>query len=96
MTRIGNGGAVVSEKTRLTVTIYGNNYTIVGGESPEYIRTLAGFVDETMHRIAQENTRLDTNKLAVLSALNIADDYFRLREKYDELEKRLKNKKRGR
>lgn len=80
---------VGEEKNRLTVSIYGQSYTIVGGESSEYIRTLAGFVEEKMHRIARDNTRLDTAKLAILSAINIADDYFRLRQKYEELEKRL-------
>jgi cell division protein ZapA len=84
---------VSEEKNRLTVSIYGKNYTIVGDESPEYMRTLAGYVDEVMHRVGQGNTRLDTSKLAILTALNIANDYFRLRQKYEELENKLKNGK---
>ena len=81
------------EKTRLTVSIYGQNYTIVGKESSEYIRTLAGYVEEKMHRIAQDNDRLDTGRLAILTALNIADDYFRLRQKVEELEKQIEKDK---
>ena len=84
---------VGEEKTRLTVSIYGKNYTIVGDESSEYIRTLAGYVEEKMHRIAQGNARLDTGRLAILSAINIADDYFRLRQKVEELEKQLEKDK---
>lgn len=84
---------VGEEKTRLTVSIYGKNYTIVGDESSEYIRTLAGYVEEKMHQIAQGNARLDTGRLAILSAINIADDYFRLRQKVEELEKQLEKDK---
>lgn len=84
---------VSDQKNRLTVSIFGQNYTIVSEESPEYMRTLAGFVDETMHRVGEGNARLDTTKLAILSALNIADDYFRLKHKYEELEKQLEKDK---
>ena len=84
------------EKNRLTVSIYGQDYTIVSEESPEYVRTLAGFIDESMHRVGRENTRLDTTRLAILSALNIADDYFRLRQKYEELEKQIEKDDKGR
>lgn len=83
---------VGQDKNRLTVSIYGQNYTIVGNESSEYIRTLAGIVEEKMHRVGQGNARLDTVKLAILSAINIADDYFRLLQKVEELEKRLEEK----
>lgn len=85
-----------NEKNRLTVSIYGQSYTLVGNASPEYMRMLAGYVDETMHRIGQGNDRLDTMKIAVLSAVNIADEYFRLKEKYDELERRQKKDRRKR
>lgn len=83
---------VGQDKNRLTVSIYGQNYTIVGNESSEYIRTLAGIVEEKMHRVGQGNARLDTVKLAILSAINIADDYYRLLQKVEELEKRLEEK----
>lgn len=53
------------------------------------MRMVAGYVDDKMRKIASANPRLDTNKLAVLAALNMADEYFRLRLEYEELIKLL-------
>lgn len=73
------------EKNRQTVTIYGQTYTIVGIESPEYIRMLADYVDEMMHRITKDSNRLGTARLAVLTAVNLADELFRLQKEHEEL-----------
>jgi cell division protein ZapA len=53
------------------------------------MRMVAGYVDDKMRQISAANPRLDTNKLAVLAALNMADEYFRLRMEYEELIKLL-------
>ena len=87
---------VSEEKNRLNVSIYGQSYKLVGRESPEYMRMIAGYVDDSMHRIGRGNPRLDMGKLAVLTAVNIADEYFRLRQKYEELEKKIGKNKRHR
>ncbi|GBF12437.1 cell division protein ZapA [Tepidibacillus infernus] len=73
------------QKNRLPVMIYGQQYKIVGKASSNYMRMVAGYVDERMKQIADSNPRLDTTKIAVLTAVNIADEYFRLKQEYDEL-----------
>ncbi|GAB7388393.1 cell division protein ZapA [Bacillaceae bacterium] len=70
---------------RLTVEIYGQQYKIVGKASISHMRAVAGYVDDKMRHIAETNPRLDTMKLAVLSAVNIADEYFRLKKEYEDL-----------
>lgn len=82
------------DKKRLTVEIYGQNYKIMGNTSVNHMRTVAGYVDDKMREIADANPRLDTAKLAVLSAINIADEYFKLREAYDQLLRQLEEKNR--
>ncbi|MFS0555172.1 cell division protein ZapA [Brevibacillus sp. 179-C9.3 HS] len=72
-------------KNRLTVDIFGQQYRLSGKASVNHIRMVAGFVDDKMNEIANGNHRLDTAKIAVLSAVNIADEYFRLRQEYEEL-----------
>jgi len=76
-------------KNRLTVDIFGQQYRLSGKASVNHIRMVAGFVDDKMNEIANGNHRLDTAKIAVLSAVNIADEYFRLRQEYEELLKIL-------
>ncbi len=72
-------------KNRITITIFGQQYKIIGKASSNYMRMVAGYVDEKMKDIAEANPRLDTIKIAVLSAVNIADEYLRLKQEYDEL-----------
>ncbi|WJQ83246.1 cell division protein ZapA [Brevibacillus brevis] len=72
-------------KNRLTVDIFGQQYRLSGKASVNHIRMVAGFVDDKMNEISNGNHRLDTAKIAVLSAVNIADEYFRLRQEYEEL-----------
>ncbi|CEH27633.1 hypothetical protein AM501_16585 [Aneurinibacillus migulanus] len=76
-------------KERVVVEIYGQYYTMKGDSSSSHMRMIAGYVDDKMRQIAAANPRLDTNKLAVLAALNMADEYFRLRMEYEELIKLL-------
>lgn len=73
------------EKKRLTVEIYGQNYRIKGDSSVNHIRSVAGYVDDKMREIGESNPKLDTTKIAVLAAINIADELFRLRESYEQL-----------
>lgn len=70
---------------RLKVEIYGKKYTIMGTENASHVREVASHVDETMRKIGEQNPRLDASQLAVLSAVNIADEYLKLRQEHDEL-----------
>ncbi|MFY0543698.1 cell division protein ZapA [Brevibacillus sp. H7] len=78
-------------KNRLTVDIYGQQYRLSGKASINHMRMVAGYVDDKMSEIGKGNHRLDTAKIAVLTAVNIADEYFRLRQEYEELLKILQD-----
>jgi cell division protein ZapA len=90
-----NGGSNLSqpEKTRTTVDIYGQQYSIVGTESTSHVRLVASLVDDKMREISAKNPYLDINKIAVLTAVNTVNDYLKLKEKIEELEKQVKNEK---
>lgn len=70
---------------KLKVEIYGKQYTLMGNESSNHMREVANHVDETMRKIGQQNTKLDASQLAVLSAVNIADEYLKLKREHSEL-----------
>lgn len=78
-------------KNRLTVDIYGQQYRLSGRASNNHMRMVAGYVDDKMNEIGKGNHRLDTAKIAVLTAVNIADEYVRLRQEYEELLKLLQD-----
>lgn len=75
----------MSDKNKITIEIFGQHYTLKGTASSNHIRLVAGYVDDKMSQLAESNPRLDGRKVAVLTAVNIADEYFRLKEEYEEL-----------
>lgn len=79
-------------KNRVNVKIYGEEYTMRSPSSPEYMKRIAHYVDEKMKHIGQANSRLGVNKVAVLTALNLADELFRVRKELRELESQLNKK----
>ncbi len=64
----------------VNVEIHGQQYPIRSGLDPAYVAELAAYVDEKIRLASRESPAGDTLKLAVLAALNIADEYFRERD----------------
>ena len=61
----------------VTVEIMGQRYPIRSALDIEYITHLATYVDEKIQSATELSTGGDTIRIAVLAALNIADEYFR-------------------
>jgi cell division protein ZapA len=61
------------------VEIYGQRYTLKGSEDSAYVESLAAHVDKRMREIADTTSTVDSLKVAVLAAVNIADEFFRLK-----------------
>lgn len=64
------------EDRRVCVRIYGQDYTISGERDEKIIREIAAYVDEKMREISKYFTGGAPGSLAVLAAVNIADEYF--------------------
>lgn len=81
---------LVSDKNKVEVRIGGKDYTLVGVESEEYIQKVALYIDKKMNEIMRVNNKLSTSMASVLSAVNVADDYFKAYENVINLNKELK------
>jgi cell division protein ZapA len=64
------------------VEIYDQVYNLRGVDA-EYVTKLAQFVDSKMRTVAEQTSTVDSLRLAVLAALNIADEFHILKKKYD-------------
>ncbi|HVI09117.1 MAG TPA: cell division protein ZapA [Candidatus Binatia bacterium] len=64
------------------VEIFDQAYNLRGSD-PEYILRLADYVDGKMRAVASATNTIDTVRLAVLAALNIADEYHLLKRKQE-------------
>jgi cell division protein ZapA len=67
----------MSETRVVHVEVHGQRYPIRSTLDPQYVVELAAYVDEKMRLAAKESPAGDTLKVAVLAALNIADEFFR-------------------
>jgi|GEM_PF-221831 len=71
------GKRTMSELDSVTVTIFGKSYTLKGGDDSDYVQEVAAFVNERMNEVADSSAVTSTAKVAILAAVNIADELFR-------------------
>ena len=70
----------MSSEAIVSVEIYGQKYPIRSTLDQEYVARLASYVDEKMRAAADSTPTGDSLRLAVLTALNVADELFRCRD----------------
>lgn len=66
--------------------IFGQMYTIHGDLDEAYVMKLADFVDEKMRAVARATSTVDTQRVAVLAALAIADELHGAQRDVDDRE----------
>ncbi|MFO7611462.1 MAG: cell division protein ZapA [Clostridia bacterium] len=76
--------------SKVRIRIAGKDYGIVGTEPEEYIQKIGLYVDKKMGEIMESGeNNLSTMMVSVLSAVNIADDYFKERDKANQQKTRM-------
>jgi len=64
--------------TNTQVEIFGEVYHVRGGDESGHLQDLADLVDRKMREVA-ERVKGDTTRIAILAALNLADELFQIR-----------------
>src|SRR5262249_29345817 len=77
----------MAEKNRVDVEILGQKYTIRTEASPEYVRELAGYVEQRVREIRGDGPAQDPVKLLALAALYITDELYRVKDERTVAEK---------
>ena len=72
------------EAGAVIVEIYDQVYQLRGTD-PEHIQRLASLVDAKMRAVSAHGATVDSLRVAVLAALNIADELLALRSRFDNL-----------
>jgi cell division protein ZapA len=78
----------VSSSSSVHVEIFGQTYTVKAGADPGYVEELAAHVDAQMREVGKTAGAVDSVRVAVLAALNIADECFRLRRQVREADEK--------
>jgi len=68
------------EKNRVIVTIFGKEYSLVAEVDSDYIKKAAGYLDSKMREVSENYPNITEARVAVLAALNIADELFHSRD----------------
>jgi len=68
-----------AQPAAVRVEIFDQAYNLRGTD-PDHILKLAEYVDSKMRAVAEATDTVDTSRLAVLAALNIADEYHLLKK----------------
>ncbi|MDD4510811.1 MAG: cell division protein ZapA [Oscillospiraceae bacterium] len=76
-------------KNRVSVAIGGRDYTLLATEEESYVRKVSTHVDGKMKEM-METARLSVTDAAIMTAVNIADDYFKMVETSENLRSQLK------
>lgn len=76
-------------ENRVTVSICGEDYTLVAEEAPSYMQKIGGYVDSKLSEMI-DSIHIGRSDAAVLTAVNIADELFKEREASEALRAQLK------
>ena len=80
----------MADKANLVhVEIFGQTYAVKPGTDPGYVEKLAAYVDEQMKDVSRASGAVDSLRVAVLAALNLADECLRLRHDVEEARARV-------
>lgn len=79
-------------KRSVTVEVAGQKFTLRTDADQSYLDILAAFVNEKMGEVKTSTRTFSTHALAILAALNIADELFQSRREQAELKRRVREK----
>lgn len=74
----------MSTQKPVEVTIMGQKFVVRSESDETYVREVAAFVDQKMNGILQKTKSVSNLNVAILSAMNIADEFFSFRKKKDQ------------
>jgi cell division protein ZapA len=79
-------------KRSVTVQIAGVRYALKTEEDDRWVKSVAAFVDGKIREVQKHTRTVDTQAVAVLTALQIAEELFNERRQSGELRKKIREK----
>lgn len=78
----------MNKRTDIEVIINGKRYVLGGYESEEYLQKVASYINSKITEFKQQDfyRTLDNEMRSILLQLNIADDFFKLKNQLKQLE----------
>jgi cell division protein ZapA len=80
-----------TKRNSVRVTILNDDYNIRSDASVEHTRAVAQYVDRAIRQVMSSGMIVESNKAAILAALQIAGELFEARENADNLATAMKS-----
>ena len=78
---------------QIKITIFGQEYSVKAPADPTYIKKIADYVDSKMREVQSGfSSTQSSNRIAILSAMNITDELFNARKKVDSDDNNIEEK----
>lgn len=81
-------------KRSVTVQVAGHKYTLRTDDDDRLVKSLAAHVDAKFREIQRASRSPDTQAVAILTALQVAEELFQTRQEAADLKKRVREKTR--
>lgn len=78
------------DKSKVRIDILGQEYVLRGSETPEYLEMIGRFIAHRTEQIQKNYSFYNPTKVAVLVALQLADELHKLREDYEKIVEELR------
>lgn len=82
----------VGKERLVEIKVFGQTYTVKTDAEEDHIQKVAQYVNEKMEEVLKKTRSVSTLNVAILTALNIADDLMREKEKRIELLREVESK----
>ena len=80
-----------TKRNAVRVTILNEDYNIRSDTSVEHTQAVAQYVDRAIRQVLTSGSVVETNKAAILAALQIAGELFEARDNADELSRSIRS-----
>jgi cell division protein ZapA len=81
----------VSNKKRVEVSLFGQRFTLRSDKNEEYVQAVAQYVTSQLENVAKQSHSVSTHHVALLTALNLADQLLQKEDELLRIKQGLKN-----
>lgn len=81
-----------ASKRSMSLELFGQSFTVVSDNDEQRIRDIVDFVNRRLEEIRDSSRRVQTDQIALLAALNIAEELFQERQKRQKLERQVRDR----
>jgi cell division protein ZapA len=79
-------------KERFSIRILGQEFSVLSDSGEEHVTRVVNYINEKVEEIKKTSNNMTTLNIAILVALNIADEYFSIKEVDEEMRSKLERK----